>query len=71
MELEFPFKFDALALQIKSEILQNWFNLVFPEKKQVYSTKLSSKTESTCLHMYNGDEFGRVYNLRKKCYTEL
>ncbi len=35
MELEFPLKLDALALQSKSEILQNWFNqlilLSFPQ----------------------------------------
>ncbi len=28
-ELEFPVKFDALALQFKSEILQNWFYSAF------------------------------------------
>ncbi len=56
MELEFPLKFDALALQFKSDILQNWFN---NREIQAYSTQLFSNTESTCLK-YNGDNFGRV-----------
>ena len=38
MELEFPFKFNALALQFKSEILHNWFN---NRERQAYSTHIS------------------------------
>ena len=60
MESEFPFKFDALALQFKSEVLQNWFSN--PQMAHPY-TKIGEETfpPGTCLHKYNGDKFGRVW----------